>query len=109
MGLAVVRGRSMLPTLADGDRLLVRYDAVPLPGDLVVVRLPVRAGPGRGPLAVKRAARREAGGWFLERDNPLEGVDSWAIGLVPDHDLVAVVLARVWPPRARRLRRAVTD
>jgi hypothetical protein len=99
----------MLPTLADGDRLLVRYDAVPRPGDLVVVRLPARAGPGGGPLAVKRAARREAGGWFLERDNPLEGVDSWAVGLIPDHDLVAVVLARVWPPRAGRLRRAVTD
>src|SRR6185312_12148956 len=39
-GLAVVRGRSMQPTLYDGDRLLVRHGAVPRDGALVVVRLP---------------------------------------------------------------------
>src|SRR6478735_1493502 len=39
-GLVVVRGRSMRPTLLDGDRLLVRHGATPRVGDLVVVRLP---------------------------------------------------------------------
>ena len=48
-GLAIVRGRSMLPTLHDGDRLLVRYGAVPRPGDLVLVRLPADDSGARVP------------------------------------------------------------
>ena len=34
-----MRGRSMLPTLRDGDRLLVRYGVRVRPGALVVARL----------------------------------------------------------------------
>lgn len=81
----------MLPTLREGDRLLVRYGAAVRPGALVVVRLPDR------PLSVKRAARREPDGWWVERDNPSEGVDSWLVGAIPDSDVLAVVLARLWP------------
>ena len=77
-GLAVVRGRSMQPTLHDGDRLLVRHGAAPRAGDLVVVRLP------DGVVAVKRATARRDGGWWVERDNPAEGVDSWQVGAIPD-------------------------
>jgi phage repressor protein C with HTH and peptisase S24 domain len=95
IGLAVVRGRSMQPTLYDGDRLLVRHGAVPEPGRLLVVRLP------DGVVAVKRATRREPGGWWVERDNPAEGVDSWSVGAVPDRDVIAVVVGRVWPLRRR--------
>jgi hypothetical protein len=91
----------MLPTLRPGDRLLVRHGAVPSPGDLVLVRLPARDGGPPGPLAVKRAARRDEGGWWVERDSPAEGVDSWLVGAVPDQDVVAVVTARVWPPRRK--------
>ena len=91
LGLAVVRGRSMLPTLREGDRLLVLHGGRPRAGDLLVVRLP------DGVVAVKRAARREPAGWWVERDNPTEGVDSWAVGAVPDHDVVARVLGRMWP------------
>lgn len=91
VGLAVVRGRSMLPTLRDGDRLLVVHGAAPRLGRLAVVRLP------DGVLAVKRVTRREPGGWWVERDNPAEGVDSWAVGAVPDTDVLARVLARLWP------------
>ncbi len=94
-GLVVVRGRSMRPTLVDGDRLLVRHGATPRVGDLVVVRLP------DGVVAVKRATRREPGGWWVERDNPAEGVDSWTVGAVPDADVVAVVRVRVRPRRSR--------
>ncbi len=90
-GLAIVRGRSMLPTLREGDRLLVRYPGAPRPGRLALVRLPQR------PLAVKRLTHREPGGWWVERDNPAEGVDSWQVGAVPDWDVVAVVVCRVWP------------
>jgi phage repressor protein C with HTH and peptisase S24 domain len=91
VGLAVVRGRSMLPTLRDGDRLLVVHGAAPRVGRLAVVRLP------DGVLAVKRVTRREPGGWWVERDNPAEGVDSWTVGAVPDSDVLARVLARLWP------------
>jgi hypothetical protein len=51
---------------------------------------------------VKRAVRRDPDGWWVERDNPAEGVDSWSVGAIPDADVVARVLGRVWP-RPRRL------
>jgi signal peptidase I len=99
---AVVRGRSMLPTLRDGDLLLVRYGRRPRPGSLVMVRLPE----GR-PLSVKRAVRRTPDGWWVERDNDTEGVDSWLVGAIPDGDVVAVAVARLWPrPRPLYRRRS---
>ncbi|HET7387711.1 MAG TPA: S24 family peptidase [Nocardioidaceae bacterium] len=100
-GFAVVRGSSMLPTLHPGDRLLVRHGAVPREGAVVVCRLPDRAGPV---VAVKRVVRREPGGWWVQADHQEAGVvDSWRVGAIPDTDLVAVVLARVWPrPRPFR-------
>ena len=96
-GLAVVRGRSMQPTLADGDRLLVSYRRTPRPGEVVVVRLP------DGVVAVKRLLHREPdGGWWVERDNPHEGVDSWSVGPVARGGLLGVAPWRVWP-RPRRV------
>ena len=99
-GVVVVRGRSMQPTLYDGDRLLVRHGASPRGGDLVVVRLP------EGVVAVKRATTRQDEGWWVERDNRAEGVDSWLVGAVADADVIAVVRARMWPRRHAPLRRA---
>ena len=81
----------MQPTLRDGDMLLVRHGGVPRVGALVVVRLP------DGVVAVKRATGRRDGGWWVERDNPAEGVDSWLVGAIPDADVLAVVKARLWP------------
>lgn len=95
LGTARVAGRSMQPTLRAGDRLLIAYGARPRPGRLVVVRLP-----GRG-LSVKRAAFPVAEGWWVERDNPAEGVDSWLVGAIPLSDVVAVVCCRYWPVRIR--------
>ncbi|MGI8676445.1 MAG: S24 family peptidase [Nocardioidaceae bacterium] len=92
-GLAIVRGRSMQPTLRDGDRLLVRHGRQPRAGGLVVVRLP------NGVIAVKRAVRRELTGWWVERDNPAEGVDSRRVGVIADEDVLARVYGRVWPLR----------
>jgi phage repressor protein C with HTH and peptisase S24 domain len=89
--LVRVSGRSMRPTLLAGDRLLVQHGAAPRLGDLVVVRLP------DGVVAVKRVTSREPEGWWVERDNPAEGVDSWSVGAIPDHDLLAVVRFRAWP------------
>lgn len=96
LGFAVVRGRSMRPALRDGDRLLVRYGVPPRLGRLVVVRLP------DGVVAVKRVVSRGPDGWWVERDNPEEGVDSWSVGAIADENLIAVVLGRVWP-RPRRV------
>jgi signal peptidase I len=95
--LVRVRGRSMLPTLVDGDVLLVRRarraGGSRRVGQLVVVRL----SPDR-PLAVKRLGVRDGDGWWVERDNPAEGVDSWQLGRpVPDGDILGLVLLRVWP------------
>jgi hypothetical protein len=95
LGRVVVRGRSMQPTLYDGDCLVVRYGGMPRVGRLAVLRLP------GGPLAVKRIAFRDGAGWWVERDNPDEGVDSWQVGAVPEDRVLAVVLFRYWPPRRR--------
>jgi hypothetical protein len=95
IGRVVVRGRSMEPTLLDGDHLLVRWGSKPRVGRLVVVRWP------HLPLSVKRAALLSSDGWWVERDNPAEGVDSWSAGPLPPSDVVAVVLCRYWPPRRR--------
>lgn len=94
-GVVVVRGGSMEPTLRDGDRLLVRYGGPPRPGVLAVVRLPDR------PVAIKRVTRHTPDGWWVERDNTAQGVDSWLVGAVPDTDVIATVVARVWPRRGR--------
>lgn len=102
IGTAVVTGRSMLPTLREGDRLLLRYGRAPRTGDLVLVRLPASdAGPR--PVSVKRVTMRVPEGWWVERDNPAEGADSWLVGAVAEQDVVAVVIGRWWPrPRTRR-------
>jgi len=91
----------MLPVLRPGDRLLVSYRREPRAGELVVARL------ADGTLAVKRAVERRTTasgrpGWWLLSDNPGEGVDSRHRGPVPDEDVIAVTVARVWP-RPRRL------
>lgn len=85
----------MEPTLADGDRLLVLYGGRPRPGRVVVVRLP------DGMLAIKRGTRLEPAGWWVERDNPREGVDSWQVGAIPQRDVLAVTLLRIWPRPGR--------
>jgi hypothetical protein len=43
--------------------------------------------------------RRDEDGWWVERDNPREGVDSWVVGAVPEADVVAKVVRRMWPLR----------
>jgi nickel-type superoxide dismutase maturation protease len=61
-------------TITRGRPLRVR------PGQVVVARHPERPDL----LIVKRAARRERGGWWLASDNPAAGaVDSRAFGVVP--------------------------
>ena len=96
----------MVPTLCDGDRLLVSYAATPVVGDLVVARF------ADGTVAVKRAVeqrnlRFDEPGWWLLSDNPDEGVDSRHRGPVATSAVLGVVLLRLWPsPRPVRTGRA---
>jgi nickel-type superoxide dismutase maturation protease len=98
-----VAERSMEPALRPGDWLLARRTIAPgrplrvRPGQIVVARHPGRPDL----LIVKRAARREPGGWWLASDNPAAGaVDSHAFGTVP----LALIEGRMLV-RYRRARR----
>jgi phage repressor protein C with HTH and peptisase S24 domain len=79
-----VAGPSMVPTLRDGDSVIVRHGARIRPGDVVLARF--RAGPDL--LVVKRAVRQMDDGWWLVSDNKFAGGDSFTHG-------VADVLGRV--------------
>ena len=92
-----VAERSMEPALRPGDWLVVRRTIAtgrPLrvrAGQIVVARHPGRPGL----LIVKRAVRREPGGWWLASDNPATGaVDSRAFGVVPPSLIEGRVLWR---------------
>jgi nickel-type superoxide dismutase maturation protease len=94
----------MEPALRPGDWLLVRRGMRAgrpprvRPGQIVIARHP--AEPGM--LLVKRAARHERGGWWLESDNPAAGaVDSRAFGAVPADLIEGRVLLVYWPLRGR--------
>lgn len=95
-GIAVVRGRSMMPTLRDGDRVLVRYGAQPRTGRLGIVRLP------DGVVSIKRLELVDDDGYWFSRDNPAEGLDSWAFGRASgSEDVLAAVCCRLWPRPGR--------
>lgn len=97
IGLAIVRGRSMLPTFTDGDRLLVVHGARPRPGRCHVVQLPGR------PIAVKRVAYATKDGWWVLSDNAAEGTDSRVLGSIPPEGMIARVIAPIrLPHRPRR-------
>ncbi|MEP6599376.1 MAG: S24/S26 family peptidase [Actinomycetota bacterium] len=83
----------MVPTLRDGDVVLVRFGGAVHAGDVVVAQF--ASGPDR--LVVKRAERPTADGWWLTGDNPFAGGDSTVHG-------ASRVLGRavaVWPIQAR--------
>ncbi|MFB6891252.1 nickel-type superoxide dismutase maturation protease [Kitasatospora sp. NPDC056327] len=105
-GLIDVAGDSMVPTLRDGDRLLVRYGARIRPGAVVVFRHPFQ----QNLLVVKRADGRRPKGWWLLSDNRPVDSDSRSYGAVPDELVLGRVLLRlrprpVWLAPGRRLER----
>jgi len=89
----------MVPTLSDGDLVLVRRGASVRPGDIVLAQfasLPQR-------LVIKRADHPVGQGWFVRSDNDFAGSDSSVYG-------GAIVLGRAvlrWPAGGSRLRRLV--
>jgi|SRR5450755_196284 nickel-type superoxide dismutase maturation protease len=97
LGRIAVAERSMEPALRPGDWLLVwrgtRSGRPPriTAGQIVIARHPGRAGF----LLVKRAARLDVGGWWLESDNRDVGaVDSRSFGAVAPEQITARVLVR---------------
>lgn len=97
-GLARVRGRSMEPTLRDGDLLLVLWGGRPRIGGLVIVDLPADDSGQQRPTSVKRFTRldpQDPSRLWVERDNPAQGVDSWLVGSVRVSDVRARVLGRI--------------
>jgi phage repressor protein C with HTH and peptisase S24 domain len=85
----------MVPTLRDGDFLIVRRGVAVRQGDVVVARF--RERPGL--LVVKRAVEKRDGGWLLSSDNP------FATGPTGVADVEARVVLRYWPVSRRgRLR-----
>ncbi len=100
----------MEPTLRHGDLLLARWGATVRPGDIAVVRLPDDARGTARPVSVKRILGRDPDDplrWWLDSDNPREGLTSFDIGSIPDEDALAVVLARI-APRPGRMRQRHT-
>ncbi|MCF2529959.1 nickel-type superoxide dismutase maturation protease [Yinghuangia soli] len=93
-GMADVSGGSMLPNLADGERVLVRYRARVRPGDVVLAVRPDRPDV----LMFKRAVRRDPEGWWVLGDQPYRSTDSREFGPVPD----GLVLARALLVRRRK-------
>ncbi|MFC4063997.1 S26 family signal peptidase [Actinoplanes subglobosus] len=111
--VAVVRGPSMRPTYADGDRLVARRRrSVPRRGDVVVFRNPLPHGvPGSsdGPLLIKRVAAGPAekapdgmgtavvpaGHVAVLGDNPAQSLDSRQLGFIPVENVIATVVRRL--------------
>jgi nickel-type superoxide dismutase maturation protease len=86
-----VAERSMEPTLRPGDWLLVLRAGRVRPGQVVVAWHPSRPSL----LLVKRALRREAGGWWLQSDSPNgASADSRSFGPVPPALIQGRVLLR---------------
>ncbi len=86
---ALVREPSMVPTLRDGDAVLVRRTSRVRPGDVVIVEFA-----GQDGLMVKRAVHPVDGGWWVEGDNTFVRDDSRRYGTAR---VVGRVLLRWWP------------
>lgn len=93
----VVSGRSMEPTLQEGDWVLVDSAAYrgcrPRIGDLVAARDPRESAR----IVFKRVARRNPRGVWLLGDNPGESTDSRTFGWVADGAVVGKMWLRYWP------------
>ena len=92
-----VNGPSMVPTLRDGDTVIVRYGARIRPGHVVLARF--RSAPEL--LVLKRAVREMDGGWWLASDNKFAGGDSFTHGVADVHGRIVLRFRRGIPGRVR--------
>lgn len=94
----------MEPTLRDGDLLLAVPGIPARAGRIAMVRLPPDRDGAPRPVAVKRLVGRDPDAplrWWVDCDNPREGVTSFEVGSLAEQDVGPVVLFRL--PRLRRL------
>jgi nickel-type superoxide dismutase maturation protease len=88
----ICEGRSMNPTLKDGEVVLVDREAEIEVGDVVVAKHPVE----QNSEVVKRVARiNDRGHYFLIGDNPDDSVDSRHYGAVTREYIKGKVVARL--------------
>ena len=85
-----VSGNSMLPTLSDGDTVLIQRANTAESGDIVVCRHPFKPQIQ----LIKRVADTTSEGLFLKGDNPPESTDSESLGRIPWHHLRGRVTSR---------------
>lgn len=91
-----VRGRSMMPALRPGDRLLaVRLRRPPRAGEVVLAADPRE--PRRE--LVKRVAAVDASGVTLRGDHPAFSTDARVFGAIPADRIGWRVVVRYWPLR----------
>lgn len=95
----------MEPTLFEGDILLVKPVDAPKRGEVPDGVLVVCQLPGGRPLAVKRLVGWLDGGWWVERDNPREGVDSVLCGSLEPGAIKGIVVRRIWRKLSSLLKR----
>jgi nickel-type superoxide dismutase maturation protease len=88
----ICEGRSMNPTLKDGEIVLVDRDAKIDVGDIVVAKHPLE----QNSEVVKRVARiNDRGHYFLIGDNPDDSTDSRHYGAVTREYIKGKVVARL--------------
>lgn len=91
----------MEPTLTPGALVLVWWGRRVRVDDLIVFAHPHH----EGLLTIKRvtgADPHDPQRWWVERDNPAMGTDSWSFGSIPADRVLARVLLRL--PTLRRAR-----
>jgi signal peptidase I len=87
-GFAIVEGLSMIPALAPGERVLVRYGANFSIGDIVLVDRGDR-------IDIKRVTRIEDSHIFVEGDNTAVSTDSRHYGAINRDTIIAKVIWRL--------------
>jgi nickel-type superoxide dismutase maturation protease len=94
LDVVAVRGRSMVPAVRPGDRLIVvRLRRSPQPGEVVLA--PDPRAPERE--LVKRVAAVGRAGIVLRGDNVAWSTDARAFGPIPAEDIRWRVVGRYWP------------
>lgn len=92
--MAVVSGLSMVPTLAPGERLLVKYDGPIVLGDVVIFKRDES-------IEIKRVSRIDSQGLFVVGDNELVSTDSRSYGLIAFDAILGTASVRLWPKPGR--------
>ncbi|MEP6902599.1 MAG: nickel-type superoxide dismutase maturation protease [Actinomycetota bacterium] len=88
----LVEGDSMLPTLKNGDGILIDADAVISEGDIVLAKHPFK----KSVIILKRLAEiDENGNYFLVGDNPAESTDSRTFGAISAKHILGKAVCRL--------------